>query len=76
MDKQIVEITRTPETKPISMETLLSLISNIRLDTKWEVREISSKQPDIADKKCICEYPYINVIGCPKCNPSKLVPVG
>jgi len=27
-----------------------------------------------AEKKCICKYPYINVPGCPKCNPSKLVP--
>ena len=25
-------------------------------------------------KHCPCEYPYLGIPGCPRCNPSKLVP--
>lgn len=40
MPKQIFEIYRNNEAEPLKLETLESLVRNIRRDTEWEIREI------------------------------------
>ena len=44
-----------------------------KIDAEWEYASQQSDTVD-AESECICEYPYFNVPGCPKHNPSKLVP--
>ncbi len=64
MDKQIIEIMRTPETKPIDMETLGSLIRNIRRDTEWEVRETTSPSAD-SSRIMLKKGTHVKTIGPP-----------
>jgi len=56
MLKQTFEIIRPPEAKPIKLETLKSLVRNIRPDAEWEIKELIDEKAFVACTihNCVC----------------------